>query len=64
MIWEGDNMGILSLLTGYKTYIAVAGLLGLALYQASTGQLDLALQSLLGGLAAAGLHADLNKPNS
>jgi hypothetical protein len=57
-------MAILSLLAGYKTYIAVAGLLGLALYQFSTGQFDLAVQSLLGGLAAAGLHADLKQPNS
>jgi hypothetical protein len=55
---------ILTLLSGYKTYFAVAGLLGLAIYQFSTGQFVLAIQSLLGGLAAAGLHADLNKPNS
>lgn len=47
----------LGLLPGAKTYIAALGLLGLAAYQASTGDYTDALQSFLGGLAAAGLRA-------
>jgi hypothetical protein len=51
---------ILSFLEGYKTYIAVLGLLGLAVFQVSTGDLVHAVQSFLAALAAAGLHADLS----
>lgn len=44
------------MLTGYKTYIAAAGLFGLALYQASQGNLEAAIQSALGALTALGLR--------
>jgi hypothetical protein len=44
------------MLDGYKTYIAAAGLLGLAIYQASVGQIEAAIQSLLAALAAFGLR--------
>jgi len=43
-------------LTGLKTYIAVAGLVGLAIYQFSQQQYDQAFQSLLAAAAAAGLR--------
>lgn len=46
----------MALINGYKTYIAAAGLLGLALYQLSQGQMEQAMQSLLAGLAAFGLR--------
>jgi hypothetical protein len=50
------------MLDGYKTYLAVAGLVGLAVYQASQGQLEAAVQSILAALAAAGLrHAVAKK---
>ena len=56
---------ILGLLTGYKTYIAAAGLTGLAVFQASTGDYPQAIQSLLGALTAAGLrHAISNIPKA
>ena len=41
---------------GKKTYLAVAGLLGLAVYQLSIGQPEPAVQSFLAALAAAGLR--------
>jgi hypothetical protein len=50
-------MNILNVLTGYKTYIAAAGLFGLSIYQASQGQYDQATQSILAALAAAGLRS-------
>ena len=43
-------------LNGYKTYLAAAGLLGLAIYQASQGDYPAAVQSVLAALAAAGLR--------
>ncbi|MFZ9794200.1 MAG: hypothetical protein ACO3F3_17885 [Gemmataceae bacterium] len=46
----------MDLLNGYKTYLAAAGLFGLALYQFSQGQVEQAIQSFLGGLAAVGLR--------
>ncbi len=57
-------MAILNFLNGYKTYFAVAGLIGLAVFQLSTGQFLLAIQSLMAGLAAAGLRADMAKLTS
>lgn len=50
-----------TILDGYKTYIAAFGLLGLAVYQATQGQYDQALQSVLGALAAAGLRNAIAK---
>lgn len=44
------------MLEGYKTYLACAGLLGLALYQFSQGQLEQATQSFLAALTAYGLR--------
>ncbi len=43
-------------LTGLKTYLVAAGLLGLAIYQASVGNYEAAIQSLLAAGAAAGLR--------
>jgi hypothetical protein len=43
-------------LDGYKTYIAAVGLVGLAIYQATNGQYDQAIQSILAAAAAAGLR--------
>lgn len=40
----------------FKTYFAAAGLFGLALYQASVGQYEMAVQSSLAGLAVLGLR--------
>ena len=57
-------MGILKLLNSYKTYIAAVGLIGLAVYQTSTGQYNMAFQSILAGLAVAGLRSDMAKVNS
>lgn len=45
--------------SGYKTYLACAGLFGLALYQFSQGQVDQAAQSFLAALAAFGLRSAL-----
>jgi hypothetical protein len=45
-----------SLGSGYKTYLAAAGLLGLAVYQVSTSQYEPAVQSFLAALASAGLR--------
>ena len=49
-------MKILNVLNGYKTYLAAIGLVGLAIYQASTAKYEQAVQSFLAALAAAGLR--------
>lgn len=50
------------MMTGWKTYLAAAGLVGLALYQLSQGDYAAAAQSLMAALAAAGLrHAIARK---
>jgi hypothetical protein len=54
-------MAILNLINGYKTYLAAAGLFGMALYQFSQGQFDQASQSFLAALAAAGLRHAVSK---
>jgi hypothetical protein len=54
-------VNILNVLSGYKTYIAAAGLFGLSLYQLSQGQYDQAGQSILAALAAAGLRSAIAK---
>lgn len=46
-------------MAGFKTYLACAGLLGLALYQFSEGHLEQAGQSFLAALAAYGLRSAL-----
>lgn len=48
-------------MSGYKTYIAAAGLLGLAVYQLSQGQYEAAGQTFLAAWAAAGLRSALSK---
>jgi hypothetical protein len=53
---------LLSYLDGYKTWLAASGLFGLALYQLSQGELEQAVQSFMGGLAAVGIrHAVAKK---
>lgn len=54
-------MALLDLVSGYKTYLAAAGLAGLATYQLSQGQLEPALQSFLAALTAAGLRHAIAK---
>jgi hypothetical protein len=48
-------------LDGIKTYLAAAGLAGLALYQASTGDYVGAYTSLMGALAAVGIRHAIAK---
>ncbi len=57
-------VNLLNLVNGYKTYIAAIGLVGLAVYQFSLGQLEGGFQSILGALTAVGLrHAIAKVPN-
>lgn len=48
-------------LDGYKTYLAGAGLIGLAIYQFSQGQVEQAITTFLAGLAAFGLRHAITK---
>jgi hypothetical protein len=48
-------------LNGYKTYIAAIGLFGLAVYQFSQDQIVEGVQSILAGLAAAGLRQAIGR---
>ena len=43
-------------LKGYKTNLAALGLLALAFYEFTQGHMDVAMQSLMGALAAFGLR--------
>jgi hypothetical protein len=54
-------MSILNALSGYKTYLAAAGLVGLAVFQVSTGQYEQAVQSALAALTAVGLRHAIAK---
>jgi hypothetical protein len=54
-------MNMDNFLSGYKTYIAGVGLIGLALYQLSTGDYSAAAQSFLAGLTAVGLRHAIAK---
>src|SRR3954447_26419538 len=54
-------MAIFSVLAGYKTYIAAAGFVGLAVYQLSQGEVNPALQSVLSALTAVGLRSAIAK---
>lgn len=47
--------------SGYRTYIAAAGLVGLGLYQLSQGQLDAAVQSFAQALGLFGLRAAVGR---
>lgn len=49
-------MNFLDFAKGFRTYIAAAGLLGLAVYQFSEGQYEVAAQSFLAAMAAFGLR--------
>jgi len=49
-------VNLITRLQGYKTYLAVAGLIGLAIYQASVGQYEQAIQTAIAAAAAAGLR--------
>jgi uncharacterized membrane protein YjjP (DUF1212 family) len=44
------------MLQGYRTYIAAAGLVGLAVYHLSQGEIQEAVQTALAALAAFGLR--------
>jgi hypothetical protein len=44
------------LLSGWKTYLAAAGLFGLAIYQVSVGQYEAAIQTAMAALATTGLR--------
>lgn len=57
-------MAFLGILDGYKTYIAAAGLLGLSVFQFSTGQISFGLQTLFAALAAAGLRSAIARTQS
>ena len=57
-------MAFLTFLNGYKSYFAVAGFIGLAIYQVSTGQYLQAIQSIMAAIAVAGMHADITQTNS
>ena len=57
-------MNPLDFLAGWKTYLAGAGLIGLALYQLSQGQYELAWQSLMAGLALLGLRRAIDRRGS
>ena len=57
-------MAFLNKLNGYKTYIAAAGLVGLSLFQFSTGQVPQGIQTLLSALATAGLRSAVGQMKS
>ncbi|WP_435005179.1 hypothetical protein P12x_003073 [Tundrisphaera lichenicola] len=54
-------MSILSKLSGYRTYLAAAGLFGLALYKASVGDYQGAVDTLGIAATAAGMRAAIAK---
>lgn len=54
-------MALLLQLSGSKTYIAAAGLCGLALYQLSQGQISDGATTLLQALGAAGIRHAISK---
>ena len=57
-------MSKLNLFNGYKTYFAAIGLVGLAVYQASTGEYPQAIQSIMGALATVGLRSAIANQSS
>ncbi|MDX2035965.1 MAG: hypothetical protein SFX72_04890 [Isosphaeraceae bacterium] len=54
-------MALLQFVNGYKTYIAAVGLLGLAVYELSMGDVTKAAETFLAALAAAGLRHAVEK---
>lgn len=57
-------MNFVDILSGAKSYIAAAGMAGLALYQLTQGQFDLGLQSLLAALAVLGVRHAIAKQDA
>ena len=57
-------MAIFSLLSGYKTYLAGVGLVGLGVYQVSQGQFATSIQSFLAALATVGLRHAVAKQSA
>ena len=51
----------MNILDGYKTYIAAAGLVGLAIYQLSTGDVATAVQSVLAAIGLFGVRNAIAK---
>ena len=51
----------MTFLSGFKSYIAAIGLIGLAVYQASVGQWDLMFQSILGAIGLFGIRHAIAK---
>jgi subtilisin len=51
-------------LSGYRTYIAAVGLLGLAVYQFTEGEVDKATQSILAALGMFGLRSAIANSNT
>jgi hypothetical protein len=49
----------MAFLTGYRTYVAAAGLLGLGIYQITQGQIEAGLASLGQALGLFGLRKAL-----
>ena len=49
---------------GWKTYLAAAGLVGLAIYQLSQGEIQAAIQSFLAALAALGIRHAVGRAES
>jgi len=47
---------MLKALDGYKTYLAAAGLFGLALYHFSVGDFSIGMESLMAALAVFGVR--------
>lgn len=57
-------MDPLKFIDGYKTYIAAAGLFGLAIFQFSQKDYTSAYQSFLAALTAAGIRNAISKVSS
>lgn len=51
----------MNILDGYKTYIAAAGLIGLAVYQASQGDLQSAIQSVIAAFGLFGVRHAISR---
>lgn len=52
---------MLDIFSGYKTYIAAAGLVGLGIYQISQGDVQTGVASLMAGLAVFGIGKKIER---
>jgi hypothetical protein len=52
---------LLAVADGHKTYVAAAGLMGLAVYQLSQGEVAHAVETFLAAVAALGLRSAIAK---